>query len=150
MVNREQIEQSAKEYISGTGLFLVAVKVSNSNRITVLADKREGITIDECADLHRYIEKSLDRESEDYELQVSSPGLDMPFGVIEQYYKNEGNKVNVVDIDGQKFSGKLKNVTPGGFELETETKLKGKSKEIKDISFNFDQVKTTKVVLTIK
>jgi ribosome maturation factor RimP len=74
----------------------------------------------------------------------------MPFGVIEQYYKNEGNKVTVVDNEGEKYSGTLKNVTAGGFDLETEIKIKGKVKELKEISFNFDQIKTTKVVLTIK
>jgi ribosome maturation factor RimP len=150
MIDREKIEKSVREYISGTPLFLVAVKVSGSNKITILADKKEGITIDECAGLHRHIEKDLDRNVEDFELQVSSPGLEMPFGVIDQYYKNEGRKVDVVDTEGQKYSGKLKNVTTGGFDLETEVKVKGKSKEIMDVSFNFDHVKTTKVVLTIK
>ncbi len=150
MIDREKIEKSVREYISGTPLFLVAVKVSSSNKITILADKKEGITIDECAGLHRHIEKDLDRNVEDFELQVSSPGLEMPFGVIDQYYKNEGRKVDVVDTEGQKYSGKLKNVTTGGFDLETEVKVKGKSKEIMDVSFNFDHVKTTKVVLTIK
>ncbi len=150
MINKERIEKSVREFIGGTGLFLVSVKVSSSNRIIILADKKEGITIDECAELHRHIERDLDREAEDFELQVSSPGLEMPFGVIEQYYKNEGNQVAVVDSDGQKYSGKLKNVTVGGFDLETEIKVKGKVKELKDISFNFEQVKTTKVVLTIK
>ncbi len=71
-----------EEFIKGTGLFLVSVKVSSANRIIVLADKNEGITIDECAAMHRYIEKGLDRDKEDFELQVSSPGLDMPFIVI--------------------------------------------------------------------
>jgi ribosome maturation factor RimP len=150
MIDKNKIELSVKEFISGTGLFLVAVKVSSSNRITVLADRKEGITIDECVSIHRHIENILDRDKEDFELQVSSPGLDLPFGVIEQYYKNEGKKVEVVDNEGSKFSGRLKNVTDGGFELETEMKVKGKTKELKDISFNFDQIKSTKVVLTIK
>ena len=150
MIDKATIEKSAREYMRGTGLFLVAVRVSSSNRITVLADRNEGITINECAALHRHIEKDLDQDNEDFELMVSSPGLDMPFGVIEQYYKNEGNKVFVVDNEGQKYTGKLKNVTSGGFELETEIKVKGKPREIKDISFNFDQIKTTKIVLTIK
>ena len=150
MIDKDRIEKSVREFIRGTGLFLVNVRVSSSNRISILADKKEGITIDECARLHRHIEKELDRDAEDFELQVSSPGLEMPFGVIEQYYKNEGNRVTVVDNDGEKYSGTLKNVTTGGFELETEVKIKGKVKELKEISFNFDQIKTTKVVLTIK
>jgi ribosome maturation factor RimP len=150
MIDKANIEKSVKEFIRGTDLFLVAVRVSSSNRITVLADKKEGITIDECAAMHRHIEKGIDRDIEDYELQVSSPGLDMPFGVIEQYYKNEGQKVSVIDNEGLKYTGILKNVTKGGFDLESEIKVKGKTKEVKDVSFNFDQIKSTKIVLTIK
>ena len=116
----------------------------------MLADKNEGITIDECAAIHRHIENGLDRSKEDFELQVSSPGLEMPFGVIEQYFKNEGEKVEVVDNEGSKYTGKLKNVTTGGFELETEKKTKGRAIELKDMSFNFEQIKSTRVILTIK
>jgi ribosome maturation factor RimP len=150
MIEKQKIQGLVEEYIKGTGLFLVSVKVSNANRITVLADKNEGITIDECAAIHRYIENGLDRNKEDFELQVSSPGLDMPFGVIEQYFKNEGKKVEIVDNEGSKYMGKLKNVTNGGFELETEIKVKGKTKELIDISFNLEQIKSVRVILTIK
>jgi ribosome maturation factor RimP len=150
MVEKQTIQGYVKEFMKGTGLFLVTVKVSSSNRITVLADKNEGITIDECAAIHRHLEKSLDRDKEDFELQVSSPGLDMPFAVIEQYLKNENRRVEVIDNEGSKYIGKLKNVTDGGFEIETELKIKGKTKELKDISFNFDQIKSTRAILTIK
>jgi ribosome maturation factor RimP len=150
MIEKQVIERIVKEFITGTELFLVAVKVSSSNRIIVLADKKDGITIDECASIHRHIENSLDRDKEDFELQVSSPGLDLPFGVIEQYYKNEGRKVEVIDNEGSKYAGKLKNITSGGFELEAEVKIKGRTKELKDISFNFEQIKSTRVILTIK
>jgi ribosome maturation factor RimP len=150
MIEKQDIQGIINEFIKGTGLFLVAVKVSSSNRITVLADKKEGITIEECAAIHRHIEMNLDRDKEDFELQVSSPGLDTSFAVIEQYYKNEGKKVEVVDNEGSKHTGYLKNVTAGGFELETEVKIKGKTKELKDISFNYEQIKSTRVILTIK
>jgi ribosome maturation factor RimP len=150
MTDKEHIKGLIEEFIKGTGLFLVAVKVSSANRITVLADKNEGITIEECVAIHRHIENNLDREKEDFELQVSSPGLDLPFGVIEQYIKNQGRKVEVIENEGSKITGTLKNVTAGGFELETEVKIKGKGKELKDVSFNFDQVKSTRVILTIK
>jgi ribosome maturation factor RimP len=149
MIEKQKIQGLVEEFIKGTEFFLVAVKVSSANRITVLADKNEGITIDECAAIHKHIEKNLDRDKEDFELQVSSPGLDLPFGVIEQYFKNEGKKVDVIDNEDSKYAGKLKNVTKGGFELETEVKVKGKTKELKDISFNFDQIKSTRVILTI-
>jgi ribosome maturation factor RimP len=150
MAGQKEIEELVRRLAAGTGLFVVAVKVSSSNRIIVLVDKNEGITIDECATLHHQLEMNLDRDVEDFELQVSSPGLDAPFLVIEQYYKNEGKKVEVVDNEGNKFSGILKNVTPGGFELLTENKVKGKQKEMRDISFNFDEIKSTRTVITIK
>ncbi len=150
MIEKQKIQELIEEYINGKELFLVSVKVSGANRIIVLADKKDGITIDECAALHRHLENGLDRDIEDFELQVSSPGLDLPFGVIEQYLKNEGKKVEVIDNDGTKFTGKLKNVTSGGFELETEIKIKGKAPELKDISFNFEQVKSTRIILIIK
>ncbi len=150
MIDKELIEKSVREFIEGTGIFLVAVRVSSSNKITVLADRKEGITIDDCVNIHRMIENTFDRDTEDYELQVSSPGLEMPFGVIEQYYKNEGSKVSVVDNEGNKYTGILKNVTVGGFDLETEIKLKGQKKETKELPFNFDQVKSVKVVLSMK
>jgi ribosome maturation factor RimP len=81
---------------------------------------------------------------------VSSPGLEMPFLVMEQYLKNQGRKVSVVTNDGTEHSGILKKVNQGGFELETEIKLKRKVIEVKDTSFNFDQVKTVKIVIAFK
>lgn len=149
MLDKVIIRKLVERYITGTGLFIVDVKVSSSGKITVLADRKEGITIDECVDVSRYIEKNLNREENDYELQISSPGLDMPFRVIEQYYKNEGKKVEVVVNEGIRYTGLLKNVNIGGFELETEVKVKGKSAEKKDISFNYEQVKSTRVIVMI-
>jgi len=150
MIDKIKIENLVKEFIGGTELFLVAVKVSSAGKITILADKREGITIDECVSISRFIEKNLNRDEEDYELMVSSPGLDMPFVVKEQFLKSEGKKVEVINTEGIKFSGLLKNVTNGGFEIETEINVKGKTKEKKELSFNYDQVKSTRKVVLFK
>lgn len=150
MTDKAEIERLVREATEGSGIFIVGIRITTSDRITVLADSNEGITIEECAAIHRHIEKNLDREREDYELQVSSPGLDMPFVVPEQYHKNEGKKVEVVTTEGERFTGLLKNVTLGGFELVTETKVRGKASELKEVSFNFDQVKSTRVVFTLK
>ena len=150
MIDKSHIEELIHNFIEGKEMFFVGAKVSSANKIFILVDTKVGVTIDECAELHRHIENNLDRETEDFELQVSSPGLDSPFMVIEQYYKNEGKKVEVVDDEGQKYSGILNNITKGGFELDTEVKVKGKGIETKEIHFNFEQVKTTKIVLEIK
>jgi ribosome maturation factor RimP len=150
MIDKAKIEELTKEFIEGTGLFLVAVKLIATGRITILVDKKEGITIDECGSISRFVEKNLNRDEEDFELMVSSPGLDMPFMVKEQYYKSEGKKVEITSTEGEKFSGLLKNVTNGGFEIETEVKVKGKTRELKDLSFNYDQVKSTREVVSFK
>jgi ribosome maturation factor RimP len=150
MIEKAEIENIVKESIKGTELFLAGVKVSASNRIVVMVDTKTGITIDECALLHRQIESRLNRDKEDFELLVSSPGVDQPFQVVEQYEKNEGRMVEVLENDGIKHSGILQNVTKGGFELLTEKKIKGKGKEQKLLSFNFEQVKATRELLIIK
>ncbi len=148
MVDKTKIEKLVNEYIDGTGIFLVAVKISASGKIIILADKHEGITIDECAGINRMIDKNLGSNTGDYELIVSSPGIDMPFLVIQQYYKNEGKRIEVTDIQGNRYYGILKNVTEGGFELlkENESKHKGKVKQndTTETSFNFDQVKSAR------
>ncbi|MFN8211357.1 MAG: ribosome assembly cofactor RimP [Bacteroidales bacterium] len=154
MAEKSTIEKIVREFTATTGIFLVAVRISATGKITVLVDRKEGITIDDCADLSRFIESRLDRDVEDYELQVSSPGLDMPFLVVEQYYKNEGKEIEVLSDDGKKYKGILKNVTSGGFELETSVKEKNssgsKATVIKDISFNYEQVKSAKEIVTFK
>ncbi len=155
MQDKEHIREIAGGYIADSDLFIVDVKVSSTSRITVIIDKSSGsVTVSECALLSRHIEEHLDRDKEDFELQVSSPGLEMPFLVHEQYIKNEGRDVEVIGKDGIKRKGVLKNVTPGGFEIEyTATKkVKGKGKErvTEDISYNFDEVKGVRAVVKFK
>jgi ribosome maturation factor RimP len=150
MIAKDKIRKLVEDQIEGTDLFIVDVKVSSANKITVLVDTHKGITIDECITVSRHIEKNLDRDKEDFELMVSSPGLEMPFVVLEQYFKNEGKKVAVIDDNGIKYQGILKNVTIGGFELEVEVRKKGVKAEIKDVSFNFGQVKSAKTFIEFK
>jgi ribosome maturation factor RimP len=150
MIDKTKIEMLVLESVKGTGIFLVDIKTGRSEKISVFVDNEKGITLEECASLHRKLEKMLESEAADFELQVSSPGLSLPFRVIEQYYKNIGKKVRVIDNEGKRSEGILKNVTKGGFELEIEVREKGKKAELKEISFNFDQVKSTREIVTIK
>jgi ribosome maturation factor RimP len=153
MVEKSYISQLVREFVKETEYFIVDVRVSSTGKITVLIDKRSGgLMVEDCVKLSKFIEGNLDREKEDFELQVSSPGLEMPFLVHEQYVKNQGRKVEVLGIDGEKHAGMLKNVTQGGFEIEIEEKVKGKAKEInkRDVSFNFDQIKSVKTIIEFK
>ena len=89
------------------GGFLVDIKVSHTNDITVLIDLHEGVTFDHCVDVSKYIESYFDRETEDYSLKVCSPGIDRAFVVDEQYLKNVGRDVKVLLKNGKRTSGKI-------------------------------------------
>ena len=149
MITKDHIRKLAEQHISGTGIFLVDVRLSSTGRITILIDRPEGVRIDDCAMLSRQISNDLGEEGGDYELNVSSPGLDMPLLVPEQFRKNEGRMVDVVTNDGERFKGTMMNVTAGGFDLRVETKVK---KEIVTAvrSFNFEDVKSVKVIISFK
>lgn len=150
MVNKEQIRKQVQEHISGTGIFLVDVRLSSTGRLTVLIDRHEGVTIDDCASLSRWISQLVCDEAGDIELNVSSPGLDMPFTVIEQYRKNEGRMVEVEDLEGKKQKGLLSCVTTGGFDLVTEKRQKGKEPESVTAHYNYDETRAVKVVISFK
>jgi ribosome maturation factor RimP len=150
MITKDHIRKLAENHISGTGIFLVDVRLSSTGRITVLIDRNEGVTIDDCAEMSRYISSELGEEVGDFELNVSSPGLDMPLMVIEQYRKNEGRMVDVVSNDGSREKGTLMNVTHGGFDLRVDTKQKKKEDASVIRSFNFEDVKSVKVIISFK
>ena len=149
MITKDHIRRLVEGHISGTGIFPVDVRLSSTGRITVLIDRTEGVTIDDCAMLSRQISNDLGEEVGDYELNVSSPGLDMPLLVLQQFMKNEGRMVDVVTNEGERFTGTMMNVTTGGFDLKTEKKT---GKEITETvrSFNFEDVKTVKIIISFK
>lgn len=149
VITKDNIKQLVTEQISGTGIFLVDVRLSSTGRITVLIDRPEGLKIEDCVMLSKHISNTLGEELGDFELNVSSPGLDMPLLVTEQFIKNEGKLVDVVTNEGDRVKGVLMNVTKGGFDLKTGTKVK-KETVTAVRSFNFEDVKTVKVIITFK
>ena len=150
MITKDHIRKLTEKHISGSGIFLVDVRLSSTGRITVLIDRHEGVTIDDCAGLSRKISNDLGEEAGEHELNVSSPGLDMPLLVQEQYLKNEGRMVDVVTSDGDRIKGIMMNVTRGGFDLKTETKQKNREIVTAVRSFNFEDVKSVKVIISFK
>ena len=149
MITKDHIRRLVTGFISGTGIFLVDVRLSSTGRITVLIDRPEGVRIEDCVSISRQINSELGEEAGDYELNVSSPGLDMPLLVPEQFIKNEGRMVDVTTGEGERLKGVMMNVTAGGFDLQTETKQK-KEKVTVVRSFNFEDVKTVKVIISFK
>jgi ribosome maturation factor RimP len=150
VITKDHIRKLAVSHIKGTGIFLVAVRLSSTGRITVLIDRPEGVTIDDCASLSRFISHELGEEGGDHELNVSSPGLDMPLLVHEQYLKNAGKMVEVTDLEGTIEKGTLTNVTKGGFDLKIVTMEKNRETGSVIRSFNFEDIKSVKVIISFK
>jgi len=154
MVNKAKIEELVKEKLDEKA-FLVDVQVSASNVIKVFVDSFDGLTIDQCVKINRHLENSLDRETEDFELQVSSPGLTESFRVKEQYLKNAGREVEIVTTDGTKRSGLLKEVKPEFVLLETSAreKVEGHKKKqlvVREHQIEYSDIKSAKVVVSFK
>ena len=100
----------------------------------------------------RWIESQLELETENFELEVSSPGLDQPFKVLQQYQKYMGKAVEVKLADGQKVEGKLLEVNPNGIYLEQQTKenvegKKGKQLVLRKSNLIFSQIKETRIII---
>ncbi len=149
----EDILKNKKENLSDKDIFLTDVKISNDNRITILIDSFEGVKIKDCAFLSKEIEQQLDRDNEDFELVVSSAGLDNPFVVHKQYEKNKGKLIKVLTSEGEKIKGKLVSVFDTEIEIEPEIKKAEKNKtktenKQKNIIVAFSRIKEAKVVIT--
>lgn len=136
MIEKGIIESHLQDILQGTEVFLVDVKVDKSNRIRVHVDKNEGISIDDCAGISRALEGKMDRDREDFSLEVSSPGLESPFRVPQQYVKNTGKPVKVETIDGRTLTGVLRTVDKNGIKLELGDGDKSGEPELLDLAFS--------------
>ena len=150
MIRKEIIEQLVTETLANTENFLVNVNISPANRILVQIDNDNGLPISECVKISRHIEANLNRDTEDFELEVSSPGIGNPFKVFRQYIKNKGRMVDVLLTDGRTIKGTLLSANENEIELEPVFNKK-KDKEAKEnIQLNFNQIKETKLVINFK
>lgn len=138
MITTELIKKLIEKYIEGSDIFLVEVSVKQGNVIRVHVDTPEGISIDECVKISRYVNETLDRDQEDYSLEVSSPGLGGAFRVRQQYEKNVGRDIEVLFSDGIKVKGKLLSVSEQGIVLL----VNGDEEKI-----GFKEIKTAKTII---
>jgi ribosome maturation factor RimP len=155
MIQKELINQLVEEFIADNEAFIVDIKVTGDNNITVELDSAEGIDVDLCANLSKFIESRLDREIEDYELEVGSAGLGMPFKVLKQYEKNLGEEVEVLTKEGKKLSGILKSASEETFTviITKQVKPEGAKRKItveEDLVFSYNEVKYTKYLIRFK
>ena len=152
MVNETQVRaiESMVKYIFAAEpeYFLVEVKINPTNNVKVFLDGDKGISIEKCVQCNRALYKKMEEghvfPSDDFSLEVSSPGLDQPLKLLRQYKKNIGRLIDVVLIDGAKKAGRLIGLSEDGIILE-ETKGKNKKREVANHAILFNDIKTTTI-----
>lgn len=155
MIDKNVVKTLVDEWLQDKEYFLVGIEISQDNKIVVEIDHVDGVWIEDCVELSRYIEDHLNRDEEDFELEVGSAGLGQPFKVPQQYINFVGKEVEVLDADGKKVKGILKTVDGNDFTVGVEEKVKveGKKRPVKqevDYAFQMDKVKYTKYVISFK
>lgn len=155
MIDKNEIIRLVEEKLTSSANYLVDVQVKPGNLIVVEIDNDESVGIDDCVDLSRYIENALDREKEDFELEVGSAGITSPFKVLRQYTKNIGKEVEVLLTKGVKVTGILKFADENGVIIVVEKMVKPEGAKRKVLveeeqAYAYEEIKYTKYLLRFK
>ena len=158
MIDRKEIEGLVDERIQelDNGLYVVEMTISSTNVIRIEIDKiNGGVTVADCVSVSRNVEHNLDREKADFELHVSSAGLDKPFRHINQYIKNVGRTINVKTKDGRTIEGEIVKVADEKIILSAEEMqlLEGKKKKEKvEVIYEImlTEIKEANIVISFK
>ncbi len=155
MIDKNVVRNLVEEWLKDKEYFLVDVEISQDDKIVVEIDHADGVWIEDCVQLSKYIEDHLSRDEEDYELEVGSAGLGQPFKVPQQYVNFVGKEVEVRDAEGKKHKGVLKAVDGRNFTVTVREKVKkdgAKRPTMEDVdkTFSMDEVKYTKYLISFK
>jgi ribosome maturation factor RimP len=156
-MDKNIILQLAQERIDSLdrGLFIVDITISASNVINIELDKEQGgVSIEDCISVSRNVEHNLNREVEDFELNVSSAGMDRPLRHEKQFHKNLGRKISVLKSNGESLEGTLHKFDAEGFNLIIEKKIKNEKKKnvliTEEITLSKSEIKEMKRIISFK
>lgn len=155
MIDKNIVKNLVEQWLEGKEYFLVDIQLSSGNKIVIEIDHTDGVWIEDCVELSKFIEERLSRDDEDYELEVGSAGLGQPFKVARQYEIFIGKNVEVLGADGKKVRGTLKSVDGNNFIVSVNEKVhvEGKKRPVKmdvDHEFKMNEVKYTKYIISFK
>ena len=158
MINKEKVIALVEERMNelNNGLYIVELTISSANSIHVEIDKMVGgVTVTDCVSVSRNVEHNLDRDEEDFELHVSSAGLDKPLRHINQYIKNIGRRVEIVRKDGEKLEGEIIKITDDTMIIKDQVSKQIENKKKKVLveevtEVHFSDVKESKIVISFK
>jgi len=155
MIEKNVVKQLVDEWLQGNDYFLVDINISRDDKIVIEIDHADGVWIEDCVKLSRFIESRLNRDEEDYELEIGSAGIGQPFKVIQQYVNHIGKEVEVLTEDGRKERGVLKSVEGNDFVVTVKEKVKADGAKRPtltnvDKTFMMDKIKYTKYLISFK
>ena len=155
MIEKQEITDVVNKWLEDKEYFLVDVQISADSRIVVEIDHRDGVWIDDCVNLSRYLEETLGERLGDYELEVGSAGIGQPFKVKQQYFVHVGSDVEVMDKTGKKWTGVLSGAQEDSFTVRVEVKIKPEGAKRpklmqQDVTFAYDEIKYTKHLISFK
>ncbi|MBP7985091.1 MAG: ribosome assembly cofactor RimP [Bacteroidaceae bacterium] len=155
MIEKNVVKQLVDEWLQGNDYFLVDINISRDDKIVIEIDHADGVWIEDCVKLSRFIESRLNRDEEDYELEIGSAGIGQPFKVIQQYVNHIGKEVEVLTEDGRKEHGVLKSVDGNDFVVTVKEKVKADGAKRPtltnvDKTFMMDKIKYTKYLISFK
>ena len=155
MINKDVIKTLVEEWLQGNDYFLVDIIFGADDRIVIEIDHADGVWIEDCAELSRFLQEKLGDELGEYELEVGSAGIGQPFKVEQQYLNHIGDEVEVLSGDGKKVQGLLKEVNGREFTVTVKEKqtVEGKKRPVMvdiDKKYSMDDVKYAKYLLAFK
>ena len=157
MIDKNVVTKAVDEWLQKGDYYLVDVEMTPDDRIVIEIDHADGVWSEDCADLSRHLQETLGEELGDYELEVGSAGIGQPFKVAQQYRNHIGKEVEVLQKNGQKKQGILKEVSEDGQQFTITTKEKqqveGKKRPVMmdvDKTFDINDIKYCKYLLAFK
>jgi len=150
---REKVENLLQEaFEENNSLFLIELDIDEANHISVVIDGDNGVSVNDCIAVSRKIEHNLDREEEDFSLDVASAGVSRPLMLPRQYRKNIGRKLAVTTSEG-KLEGELVSMEDDKITLQWKAREpkpvgKGKVTVNKEAVLPLEDIKEAKVIVT--
>ena len=144
MIDKKVVREIVEQWLEGREYFLVDIEVNADDRIVVEIDHADGVWIEDCVELSKFVEANLSRDEQDYELEVGSAGLGQPFKVPQQYANHVGKEVEVLSAEGKKVRGVLTSADGSQFTVNVEEKVKVEGKKrpvIQSVEHTFDMQK---------
>lgn len=149
MIDKGIVNEIVEDFLKSSDNYLVAIEIKPDNTIIVEIDNDQAVSIDDCIALSACIESRLDREQEDYALEVGSAGIGQALKIRRQYRKYIGKAIEILAKSGIKYTGILKVADEEKVVVTVQKQIKPEGAKRKvtveeDLFFLYDDIKHAK------